>query len=136
VLRRQVDRPSLTRRDRWWMVAAARVTKSWETALLVVQPTTLLRWHREMYRWWCVQRGVLAHQPAGRTSARRWQRKRSMAAERLGRSSTSTAAACSRLSAARRRSSLKSYACMRIDVRRIGPIQFGEESVGRERGRS
>jgi hypothetical protein len=29
VLRRQVARPRLTRRDRWWMVAAARVTKTW-----------------------------------------------------------------------------------------------------------
>jgi hypothetical protein len=53
---RQVARPRLTRRDRWWMVAAARVTKTWETALLIVQPATLLRWHREMYRWWWARR--------------------------------------------------------------------------------
>jgi hypothetical protein len=43
VLRRQVARPRLTRRDRWWMVAVARVTKTWETALLIVQPATLIR---------------------------------------------------------------------------------------------
>ena len=53
VLRRQVTRPRLTRQDRWWMVAMARVTRTWETAVLIVQPATLLRWHRDMYRaWW------------------------------------------------------------------------------------
>jgi hypothetical protein len=31
-----------------WMVAAAHVTKTWETALRIVQPATLLRWHRDM----------------------------------------------------------------------------------------
>jgi hypothetical protein len=44
VLRRQVARPRITSRDRWWMVVAARVTRTWETALLIVQPATLLRW--------------------------------------------------------------------------------------------
>jgi putative transposase len=35
------------------MVVAARFTRAWEQALVIVQPATLLRWHREMYRrWW------------------------------------------------------------------------------------
>ena len=35
------------------MVVAAKFTRGWEQALLIVQPATLLRWHREMYRrWW------------------------------------------------------------------------------------
>ena len=55
-LRRQVERPRLTPGDRWWMVVAAGFTKRWEQALLLVQPATLLRWHREMYRqWWTWQ---------------------------------------------------------------------------------
>jgi transposase InsO family protein len=52
VLRRQVARPRLTPSDRWWMVVAARATSTWEKALLIVQPATLLRWHRGMFRWW------------------------------------------------------------------------------------
>ena len=48
VLRRQVGRPRLTPTD-----LTARFTRAWEPALLIVQPATLLRWHREMYRrWW------------------------------------------------------------------------------------
>jgi hypothetical protein len=46
VLRRQVPRAKLTHADRWWMVLAARLTQSWRNALLLVQPATLLRWHR------------------------------------------------------------------------------------------
>jgi hypothetical protein len=30
ILRREVARPQLTRRDRWWMVAMARVGPGWE----------------------------------------------------------------------------------------------------------
>jgi putative transposase len=53
VLRRQVRRPMLTAVDRWWMVMAARITRSWRDALMLVQPATLLRWHRERHRrWW------------------------------------------------------------------------------------
>jgi transposase InsO family protein len=56
VLRRQVGRPQLTPGDRWWMVVAARFTRGWQEALLIVQPATLLRWHREMYRRWWTRR--------------------------------------------------------------------------------
>jgi hypothetical protein len=35
------------------MVAAARIIKRWEQALLIGKPATLLRWPRDMYcRWW------------------------------------------------------------------------------------
>jgi hypothetical protein len=33
--------PVVTHRDRRWMVAMARVTRTWETALLIGQPATL-----------------------------------------------------------------------------------------------
>jgi putative transposase len=69
VLRRQVARPRLTRRDRWWMVVAARVTKTWVTALLIVQPATLLRWHREMYRWWWTRRSKVRREASSRIAA-------------------------------------------------------------------
>ncbi len=50
VLRRQVTRPALTPRDRVLLVLLARLVHSWQAALLIVQPDTLLRWHRQGYR--------------------------------------------------------------------------------------
>ena len=50
VLNRQVKRPQLTRSDRFWLVLLARFTKFWKQALHIVQPDTLLRWHRDLFR--------------------------------------------------------------------------------------
>src|ERR687894_2525930 len=46
VLRRQVKRPTLTPADRLRLVLLARLARGWRAALLIVQPDTLLRWHR------------------------------------------------------------------------------------------
>ena len=46
VLRRQVKRPLLTPGDRVRLVLLARCTQFWQPALHIVQPDTLLRWHR------------------------------------------------------------------------------------------
>src|SRR5262249_43968207 len=52
-LRRQVRRPKFTHADRWWRVLAARLTQRWRDVLMLVQPATLLRWHRALHRrWW------------------------------------------------------------------------------------
>ena len=50
VLRRQVKRPQLTNGDRIRLVLLARVTRYWQYALHIVQPDTLLRWHRDLFR--------------------------------------------------------------------------------------
>jgi putative transposase len=50
ILKRQVKRPSVTRADRILLVLLARVVRSWQQALVIVQPDTLLRWHRELFR--------------------------------------------------------------------------------------
>jgi putative transposase len=50
VLQRQVKRPALTWRDRVLFVLAASRLPSWKTALFIVQPDTLLRWHRDLFR--------------------------------------------------------------------------------------
>jgi len=47
VLQRHVTRPTLTPRDRVLLVLLARLVRGWRTALLIVQPDTLLRWHRQ-----------------------------------------------------------------------------------------
>ena len=50
ILRRQVKRPACTRTDRMLLVLLARMVRSWKQALFIVQPETLLRWHRELFR--------------------------------------------------------------------------------------
>ncbi len=50
VLNRQVKRPQLTNADRIRLVLLARCTRFWQQALHIVQPDTLLRWHRDLFR--------------------------------------------------------------------------------------
>jgi len=50
VLKRQVKRPQLTTGDCFRLVLLARCTQYWQQALLIVQPDTLLRWHRDLFR--------------------------------------------------------------------------------------
>jgi transposase InsO family protein len=51
VFKRTVKRPPLHRRDRlFWMLLAA-VWRRWRTALFVVHPDTVVRWHRQWLRW-------------------------------------------------------------------------------------
>ncbi|MBT3712630.1 MAG: transposase [Anaerolineae bacterium] len=55
VLNRQVKRPQLTQSDRLRLVLLTRFTGFWQQALHIVQPDTLLRWHRDLFRiyWRC-----------------------------------------------------------------------------------
>ena len=50
VLRRSVKRPLLTPTDRTALVRLAGRLRAWRQALLIIQPETLLRWHRVGYR--------------------------------------------------------------------------------------
>jgi len=49
VLSRQIKRPQLTNLDRFRLVFLTHFTKFWKHALHIVQPDTLLRWHRELF---------------------------------------------------------------------------------------
>jgi hypothetical protein len=55
VLQRSVARPRVTRLDRITLVALATITPTWRIVLRIVQPETLLRWHRAgfkaLWRW-------------------------------------------------------------------------------------
>ena len=44
-----MKRAQLTQRDRFRLVLLARCTKFWKQAIHIVQPDTLLRWHRELF---------------------------------------------------------------------------------------
>jgi len=50
VLNRQIKRPQLTNPERFRLVFLSHFTKFWKQALHIVQPDTLLRWHRELFR--------------------------------------------------------------------------------------
>ncbi len=50
VLRRSVKRPVVSRADRAFLVLLAGRVRAWRQALLLVQPETLLRWHRAGFR--------------------------------------------------------------------------------------
>jgi len=64
ILKRQVKRPACTKTDRMLLVLLARLVRSWNQALLIVQPETLLRWHRELFRgYWKRKSKVFSRQP-------------------------------------------------------------------------
>jgi putative transposase len=50
ILHRQVKRPACTRTDRMLLVLLARMVRTWKQALFIVQPETLLRWHRQGFK--------------------------------------------------------------------------------------
>jgi transposase InsO family protein len=64
ILRRQVKRPACTKTDRLLLVLLARIVRTWKQTLLIVQPETLLRWHRELFRlYWKRKSKTASHTP-------------------------------------------------------------------------
>ena len=54
----------ITRTDRVLLVLLARLVRTWKQALIIVQPDTLLRWHRELFRlYWKRRSKASSHQP-------------------------------------------------------------------------
>jgi putative transposase len=51
ILKRRGKRPTLTQHDRVLFVLLASKLRSWRQAMVIVQPDTLLRWHRDLFRW-------------------------------------------------------------------------------------
>ncbi len=50
ILLRHVKRPVCRKTERFLLVLLARMMRSWKQALFFVQPATVLRWHRELFR--------------------------------------------------------------------------------------
>ena len=50
LLQRSVKRPRLRRRDRIFWVWLSCLWQGWRSSLLVVQPETVIRWHRQGFR--------------------------------------------------------------------------------------
>jgi predicted transcriptional regulator len=78
MLKRQVKRPAYTKTDRILLVLLARAVWAWKQTLFIVQPDTLLRWHRELFRlYWKRRSKASSHKPkvAAETIAlMRWRR--------------------------------------------------------------
>jgi putative transposase len=51
ILDRQVKRPQSRPHERVLLVALASRLKAWKQALLIVQPDTMIRWHRDLFKW-------------------------------------------------------------------------------------
>ena len=47
VLRHSVKRPRLRQRDRIFWILLSRFWQHWQSHLVIVQPTAVIRWHRE-----------------------------------------------------------------------------------------
>ena len=52
ILKRQVKRPQLTTPERFRLVFLSHFTTFWKQAHHIVQPDTLLRWHRELFQFY------------------------------------------------------------------------------------
>jgi putative transposase len=71
ILRRQVGRPRLRRRDRLFLAALGRVLPRARWSSFLVSPQTLLRWHRELVRKkWTYRRGPSTGRPRIRDEVR------------------------------------------------------------------
>jgi len=52
VLKRNQHRPKLKERDRLFWVVISRVWSGWRDALLIVQPETVIRWHKKAFKFY------------------------------------------------------------------------------------
>ena len=50
ILKRQIKRPQLSNPDRIRLVLLSHFTKFWKQTLHIIQPDTLLSWHRNLFR--------------------------------------------------------------------------------------
>src|SRR3712207_1475361 len=66
ILQRSVKRPRCTPTDRALLVLLASRIRAWRQALLIVQPETLLRWHRQGFRLFWRRKSRPRHAPQPR----------------------------------------------------------------------
>src|SRR5262245_45156534 len=54
VFKRDVKRPKLNDRDRLFWIGLCMIWRDWKSALLIVQPETVISWHGKRFKryWW------------------------------------------------------------------------------------
>lgn len=67
--KRTIKRPHLRRRDRVFWIVLARIWRNWRTSIVLVQPDTVVRWHRDWLRRRWTRRS--RPQPVGRPTIHR-----------------------------------------------------------------
>lgn len=67
---RQIKRALFTRGERTAAAVFARFTRTWRDAMLVVQPDTVLRWHRKTFKlaWWLKSKPKDPDKPCNKTA--------------------------------------------------------------------
>ena len=50
--KRSVGRPNITDRDRIFWLTVMRMLREWRDALVIVQPATVIKWHRKGFRYY------------------------------------------------------------------------------------
>jgi len=68
VFKRTVKRPQLRPRDRLFWMLLANAWRDWRTALIVVHPDTVVRWHRQWLRRQWTRRSARTRPGPGRPS--------------------------------------------------------------------
>src|SRR3989441_11036713 len=68
-LRRTVKRPQLRERDRLFWILLAKGWREWRSALVVVEPDTVVRWHRQWLRRQWTWRSTRTHPGRPNTNA-------------------------------------------------------------------
>jgi putative transposase len=82
VLERSVRRPRLARWDRILWVGLSRIWPSWRSSLVIVQPATVLAWHRQGFRLYWRRRSTANRVGRPRLDAELRQLIRRMAREK------------------------------------------------------
>src|SRR5215469_15790748 len=61
VFKRRCPRPRLQKADRWFWLCLSGTWKDWRRALIIVQPETVVSWHRKGFRllWTWISRRKL-----------------------------------------------------------------------------
>ena len=78
MLKRSVSRPKIEDSDRTVWIMLRRMLKEWKDALIFVKPDTVVRWHRQgfKYYWWRKSRSKPGRPPISMkvvsSSPRRW----------------------------------------------------------------
>ena len=63
ILKRQIPRPNISRRDWLKLLILARFLPNWKNILHILQPETLLRWHRELFKHFWKKKSKTRHRP-------------------------------------------------------------------------
>ena len=51
-LQRSVKRPHLSNSDRWFWIVLSKWWTHWKDVLLIVQPETVVKWHRQGFKFY------------------------------------------------------------------------------------